>query len=119
MSPNPTPAPLAATVTLLDRAERECTALAESAPSRLDDLAIWHLDAQLVRIAAETLRSATVASLPQLPPWQPAAGLDPLELLLAARDELDEVPDELENLPLFLGRLRTGDALSAVRRHYE
>jgi len=57
--------------------------------------------------------------LPELPPGQPAAGLDPLELLLAARDELEEVPDELENLPLFLGRLRTSDALSAVRRHYE
>lgn len=119
MSSTPTPPPLGATVTLLDRAERECTARGESATSRLDDLAIWHLDAHLVRIAAETLRSATGAPLPQLPPWQPAAGLDPLELLLAARDQLEDVPDELENLQLFLGRLRTTDALSAIGSHYE
>jgi hypothetical protein len=49
-SPPPTPTPLAAVVTLLDRAERECAARGESATSILDDLAIWHLDAQLVRI---------------------------------------------------------------------
>jgi hypothetical protein len=32
---------------------------------------------------------------------------------MAARDELEDVPDELENLPLFLGRLRISDALYA------
>ena len=119
MSTSAPPPPLASVVTLLDRAERECTARAETASSIIDDLATWHLDAQLVRLAAETLRSATAAALPELAPFEPAAGLDPLELLLAARDELEEVPDELENLPLFLGRLRMSDALSAVRSHYE
>ncbi len=120
MSPTPTPPPpLAAAVTLLDRAERECTTRADTATSGWEDLAVWHVDAQLVRIAAETLRSASTAPLPELPPWSPAAGLDPLELLRAAWEELQEVPDELENVPLFLGRLRTSDALAAVRRHYE
>jgi len=111
--------PLTAAVALLDRAARECTARADTPTPGQQDLAVWHVDAQLVRVAAETLRLASGTPLAQLPPWQPAAGLDPLELLRAAWEELQEVPDELANLPLFLGRLRTSDALSAVRRHYE
>ncbi|MHB8188486.1 MAG: hypothetical protein ACYDDU_20935 [Dermatophilaceae bacterium] len=119
MSTNPPATPLAAAVTLLDRAGRECTARGDTASSDLDDLAIWHLDANLVRIAAETLRAAADAPLPELPAFEPAAGLDPLELLRAARDELQDVPDDLANVPLFLGRIRMSTALFAVRSHYE
>lgn len=119
MSTNPPATPLAAAVTLLDRAGRECTACGDTASSDLDDLAIWHLDANLVRIAAETLRAAADAPLPELPAFEPAAGLDPLELLRAARDELQDVPDDLANVPLFLGRIRMSTALFAVRSHYE
>ena len=113
------PPQLAAAVTLLDRAERECTGRGDQATSDLDNLTIWHLDANVVRIAAETLRSAAAAALPELAAFEPAAGLDPLELLRAARDELQEVPDDLANVALFLGRLRLSTALSAVRSHYE
>ena len=119
MSTDPPPPPLAAAVMLLDRAERECTARGDTATSDLDDLATWHLDANVVRIAAETLRSATAVPLPQLAAFEPATGLDPLELLRAAQEELQEVPDDLANVALFLGRLRLSDALSAVRGHYE
>ena len=100
MSTSAPPPPLASAVTLLDRAERECTARADTASSITDDLATWHLDAQLVRIAAETLRSAAAVPLPELAAFEPAAGLDPLELLRAAREELQEVPDDLPNLAL-------------------
>ena len=119
MSTDPPPPPLAAAVMLLDRAERECTARGDTASSDLDDLATWHLDANVVRIAAETLRSAAAVPLPELAAFEPATGLDPLELLRAAREELQEVPDDLANVALFLGRLRLSDALSAVRGHYE
>ena len=96
----PPPPPLAAAVMLLDRAERECTARGDTASSDLDDLATWHLDANVVRIATETLRSATAVPLPELAAFEPATGLDPLELLRAAREELQEVPDDLPNLAL-------------------
>ena len=90
------------------------------ATSVQDDLTIWHLDALTVSVAAATLREATTAALPQLLDLDPVpAGGDPLELVLAARDELETVPDELDNLPLFLGRLRMHDAVAAVRTHYE
>jgi len=39
--------------------------------------------------------------------------------VIAARDALQRVPDELNNPALFLGRLRLHDALAAVRSHYE
>lgn len=80
---------------------------------------VWHLDANLVRIAAETLRSAASAPLPELLAVEPPTGLDPLELLLSARDELREVPDDPGNLSLFLGWIRLSTALLAVRSHYE
>ena len=70
------PPQLAAAVTLLDRAERECTARGDQATSDLDNLTIWHLDANLARGAAETLRGATGAALPELAAFEPAAGLD-------------------------------------------
>jgi hypothetical protein len=70
------------------------------ATSVQDDLTIWHLDALTVSVAAATLREATTAALPQLLDLDPVpAGGDPLELVLAARDELETVPDELDNLP--------------------
>ncbi len=115
----PQPAPLAAAVTLLDQAARECAARGNTATSALDDLTIWHLDAQLLRLTAETLRSASPTGLPEpgdasLPP-----GGDPLQLVLGARNELENVPDDLDNLPLFLGRLWISDALAGVATHYE
>lgn len=119
MSDTTTPPPLAAAVTLLDRAERECTARGDEATSLLDDLTTWHLDANLVRIAAETLRSAAPAPLPELPAFEPATGLDPLVLLRTAREELLDFSDDAANPSLFLGWIRLSTALFAVRSHYE
>ncbi len=119
MSDTATPSPLAAAVILLDRAEQECTALGGDATASLEDLTTWHLDANLVRIAADTLRSATSAPLPELPVFEGPTGLDPLRLLLTARDELRDVPDKAGNPSLFLGWIRLSTALFAVRSHYE
>lgn len=113
------PVAVASVVRLLDRAARECVVRGGTASFVGDDLTTWYLDAQLVRVAAETLRGAAVAGLSELPPFEVATGLSPLQLLLAARDELDDIPDDLEDLPLFLGRLRLSDALSAVRARNE
>ncbi len=89
-------------------------------PAEIAGLDTGRLDALTVSVAAATLREATTAALPQLLDLDPVpAGGDPLELVLAARDELETVPDELDNLPLFLGRLRMHDAVAAVRTHYE
>lgn len=112
------PARLAGVVSLLRRAERECTARGNQAPTPLDDLAIWHLDAHLVWIATETLRGAATSQLPQPDPQPSPARSDPLQLLEAAWNELQQVPDEFDNVALFLGRLYTADALAAVRTHY-
>jgi len=58
--------------------------------------------------------------LPELLDLEPTPSeADPLELVVAARDALKRVPDELNNPALFLGRLRLNDALAAVRSHYE
>jgi len=102
----PPPAPLADAVTLLDQAARECAARGNTATSALDDLTIWHLDAQLVRLTAETLRSASPTELPEsgdvpLPP-----GGDPLELVGGAWNELEKVPD------------RNWDSAEEVRRSW-
>jgi len=40
-------------------------------------------------------------------------------VLVAARDALEKVPDDLNNTALLLGRLRLRDALAAVRTHYQ
>ncbi len=71
-------------------------------------------------VAADTLRAAAAVPLPELLDLYPVpSGGDPLELVLAARDALDRVPDELTNTALFIGRLLLHDALAAVRTHYE
>jgi len=113
------PAPLADAVTLLDQAARERAARGNTATSALDDLTIWHLDAQLVRLTAETLRSESPTELPESGDVPLPTGGDPLELVGGAWNELEKVPDDLDNLPLFLGRLHMSDALAAIRTHYE
>ncbi len=112
--------PLAEAVLLLDRATFACTARGDAATHPLDDLTTWHVDAVAVVVAADTLRAASRVPLPELQDLDPApTGGDPLELVVAARDALERVPDELNNPALFLGRLRLHDALAAVRSHYE
>ena len=66
MSTSPPPPTVAPVVKLLDRAARECSARG-AASSIGDDLTTWYLDAQLVRVASETLRSALPAGMPELP----------------------------------------------------
>ncbi len=119
MDTTPPPAPLAAAVTLLDQAARECAARGNTATSALDDLTIWHLDARLVRLTAETLRSASPDELPEPGDVPLPSGGDPLELVRGAQGALENVPDDLDNVPLFLARLRMSDALAAIRTHYE
>jgi hypothetical protein len=113
------PASLAPAVTLLDRAARECAARGDTATSGLDDQTIWHLDAQRVRLTAETLRSATPTALPEPDDVHPTPADDPLALVQSAHDELAKVPDDPDNQPLCLARIRLADALSAVRTHHE
>jgi len=119
MTTTPSSTPLAAAVALLDRAAEQCSARGDSASGFLDDLTTWYLDALHVSLAADTLRGASPTELPEPTDLTPDSGADPLELVLAARDQLDLVPDEVDNLPLFMGRLRTDEALAAVRTHYE
>lgn len=112
--------PLATAVQLLDLATFACTARGDAATHPLDDLTMWHVDVVAVVVAADTLRAASRVALPELPDLEPApSGGDPLELVVAARDALEKVPDDLNNTALFLGRLRLHDALAAVRTHYE
>jgi hypothetical protein len=110
---------LAVAVSLLDRAAHECAARGATASGILDDLSTWHVDALLVSLAAETLRGAVGTELSEPTDVDAAAGGDPLELVSAARDQFEEVTDQLDNQPLLLGRLRTSQALAAVRTHYE
>ncbi len=118
MSTASPPASLARAVALLDRATRQCAARGHTATAGLDDRTIWHLDAQRVRLTAETLRGATPTALSELDQLDPADG-DPLALVQAAHDELATVPDDPDNQALCLARIRLADALSAVRTHYE
>jgi len=112
--------PLAEAVLLLDQATFACTARGNGSTHALDDLTTWHVDAVAVVVAADTLRAASTVLLPELLDLEPVpTGGDPLELVLAARDALENVPDDLHNTALFLGRLRLHDALAAVRTHYE
>jgi len=103
---------------LLGQAERECTARGDLATHPLGDQALWHFDADLVWMAAETLREAVDPPLPPPGLTVSPAGLDPLELLTTAMQRLLDLPDDLGNAPLLRGRLHTSDALSAIRGHY-
>lgn len=99
--------PLAAAVLLLDQATFACTARGDAATHPLDDLTTWHVDAVALLVAADTLRAASQIPLPELLDLEPAPPEgDPLELVVAARDALEKVPDDLNNTALFLGRLR-------------
>jgi len=114
------PALAAPILTLLDQAERECSSRANQSSHSLDDLAIWHFDAQLTRIASDTLRCA-LGRRPNEPtdPGEPTdGGLDPLRLVESAYQRLLELPEDLDNVQLLLARLRTSDAVSAIRTHY-
>lgn len=111
---------LAEAVLMLDRATVACTALGDAATGPLDDLTTWHVDAVAVVVAADALRAAAGVALTELLDLEPAPmGGNPLELVIAARDALERVPDEVDNTALFRGRLRLHDALAAVRTHYE
>jgi hypothetical protein len=108
----------AAVLELLGPAEAECRALGSQATHPLDNLAIWHYRATTIAIAADTRRTAV--DPPLLPPGtlSVATGQDPLPLLNAAMDGLLALPDDLDTLALFHGRLDTSDALAAVRLPY-
>ncbi len=121
------PALAAPILTLLDQAERECSSRAnESSHSLDDDLSIWQFDAQLTRIASDTLRCALgprptepTESIEPTDPTEPSDGvLDPLGLVESAYQRLLELPEDLDNVQLLLARLRTSDAVSAIRTHY-
>lgn len=107
-------------LTLLDQAERECCSRADQSRHSLDDLSIWQFDAQLTRIASDTLRCA-LGPRPNEPtePTEPSdGGLDPLRLVEVAYQRLLELPEDLDNVQLLLARLRTNDAVAAIRTHY-
>jgi len=120
------PALAAPILTLLDQAERECSSRAKQSRHSLDDLSIWQFDAQLTRIASDTLRCALgprptepTESIEPTDPTEPSDGvLDPLGLVESAYQRLLELPEDLDNVQLLLARLRTSDAVSAIRTHY-
>ena len=113
-------------LTLLDQAERECCSRADQSRHSLDDLSIWQFDAQLTRIASDTLRCAlgprptesTESTEPTEPTEPSDGGLDPLRLVEVAYQRLLELPEDLDNVQLLLARLRTNDAVAAIRTHY-
>lgn len=122
--PTTTAPQLAPVVTLLERAERQCTARGNQAGHPLDEQAIWHVDAANIWMATENLRSAVDYQLPRSSRFDPADpseqpdGEEPLQLLEAAWTQLLELPDDLENGALLLGLLLTSDALAGLRSHY-
>jgi len=117
------PAFAAPILMLLDQAERECSSRAKQSRHSLDDLSIWKFDAQLTRIASDTLRCALDPrpneSIEPTDPTEPSdGGLDPLRLVESAYERLLELPEDLDNVQLLLARLRTSDAARAIRTHY-
>jgi len=114
----PSVADLEAVLTLLGQAQRECVARGDLATHPLDNQAVWYFHADLVWIAAETLREAVDPPPPPPPLTLSAAGLDPLELLTAAMQRVRQLLEDLESVHLWQGQLDTSDALSAVRAHY-
>ncbi len=120
------PALVAPILMLLEQAERECSSRANESRHSLDDLSIWQFDAQLTRIASDTLRCA-LDPRPNEPTEQTGlteltepsgGGLDPLRLVESAYERLLELPEDLDNVQLLLARLRTADAARAIRTHY-
>ena len=114
---------------LLDRAERECSSRANQSRHSLDDLSIWRFDAQLTRIASDTLRCVLDPRTNEpTEPTEPTGlseltgpsdgGLDPLRLVESAYERLLKLPEDLDNVQLLLARLRTADAARAIRTHY-
>ncbi len=105
----------------LEDAARACDALGDQAINS-DDVFGWRRDALMVINTADSLRFALQLQLPySLPPesMSDATAGDPVKLLEKAWTLLEDMPDDLDNLPLLLARFEVADVLAAVRTPHE
>ena len=97
---------------------------------RLSNRLIWLLNGETVQSAADQLRLAAPARLPDSFPTRvtgpagPAGAVldeaeaDPLPLLEKAWEQLELIPDDPTNVELLVATFAVADALAAVRSHY-
>ncbi len=104
----------------LEDAVRACDALGDQAGSS-DEKFTWGYDALMVCSAADALRFALNLHLSYstAPVPAPDRDADPVTLLGQAWSQLEDMPDELDNLPLLLARLDVADVLAAARARDE